>query len=361
MSARTPQILLMCEDVYQTQRHGAAFDAAGWSVAAVTDEIEAFAAVRNREVDLAVLHIPLDDMAAMDLPKVLRRVSPWSYMPVVILTSSHAEEKRCRLLDSGADEALCDSTSPAEIVARVRALLRIKQLHDELSASREALEDSLGRERELLAQLRRENKELLALSATDPLTRVQNVRSFHDVLRHEFRMARRYNQPLSLLMLDVDHFKVLNDTHGHPSGDYVLKELAVIFQQSVRESDIVARTGGEEFALVLPRADRRQTAAFAERIRQHVSERKFTVFGCNIHATISIGSACYPADAEIVEPEMLVYFADQALLLAKEFGRDRVISIGEIDGAVRRRLRRQYLTTQTEIRNADEVEAGTPR
>jgi two-component system cell cycle response regulator len=130
----------------------------------------------------------------------------------------------------------------------------VKDLHDKLAASRLALQEALRRERKLLAKLRRDNAHLQALVTTDPLTHVQNRRSFRDILDHEFKMARRYNQPLGLLALDVDHFKVVNDSHGHPSGDYVLKELAVILTRSVRESDVVARTGGEEFCVLLPKA-----------------------------------------------------------------------------------------------------------
>ena len=178
---------------------------------------------------------------------------------------------------------------------------------------------------------------------TDPLTHAQNVRSFRDILHHEFNMAKRYEQPLSLLMLDIDHFKVVNDTHGHPSGDYVLKELAVILKQSVRESDVVARTGGEEFSVILPKGGAPEAAVFAERIRQHVRDRQFIVYGQNIHITASIGSACFPADAEIVEPQMLAYFADQALLAAKESGRDCVVPVSSMDMTIRQRLRRQYI------------------
>jgi two-component system, cell cycle response regulator len=289
-----------------------------------------------------MLHLPVDDMLAMDLPCILRSITTATYLPVIILADSPAERDRCRFLDSGADDVICQSTSPAETVARVRAMLRVKDLHDRLAASRLALQEALRRERKLLTKLRKDNAHLQALVTTDPLTHVQNRRSFRDILDHEFKMARRYVQPLSLLALDVDHFKIVNDSHGHPSGDYVLKELAVIITRSVRESDVVARTGGEEFCVLLPKANAVQAAQFAERIRQEVSARVFTVYGQSIHVTISIGLASWPADAEIVEPDMLVYFADQALLTAKETGRDRVVAMRDLDPAVRGRLRRQY-------------------
>jgi len=346
MSGRPPQILLMCDDLSAASVRSDQFDSEGWRVVEVVDQIEAFTAVRHHEIDLALLHLPVDDMADMDLADVLRRVSaPW-YLPVVVLVATAADERHCRLLDSGADDVITEQTSAAEMTARVRALLRIKGLHDALWRSKSDLKDALARERQLLTKVQADNEKLHALATTDPLTRVQNVRSFHEILAHEFKGATRYGKPLSVFMLDVDHFKVINDTHGHPCGDYVLKELAVILKQSVRESDVVARTGGEEFSVILPEAGPEEAAQFAERIRRHVGERQFVVYGETIHATISIGTSSYPFDAEIVEGEMLAYFADQALLTAKETGRDRVVAVHDLDMPVRQRLRRQYLSRQ---------------
>ncbi|HUS90665.1 MAG TPA: diguanylate cyclase [Phycisphaerae bacterium] len=316
--------------------------AAGWHTMQVAESIEALATAKAERLDLALLHLPVDAMVSTDFPNVLRGVATASYLPVIILADSPAEQQRCRFLDSGADDVVCTSTGPEELNARIRAMLRVKLLHDQLAASRGALQEALRRERKLLGKLRRDNAHLQALVTTDPLTHVQNRRSFREILDHEFKIARRYNQPLSLLALDVDHFKVVNDAHGHPSGDYVLKELAVILTRSVRESDVVARTGGEEFCVLLPKAARGQAAQFAERIRTEVYRRQFIVFGQTIHITTSIGSATYPVDAEITEPDMLAYFADQALLVAKETGRDRVVAFHELGPAVRRRLRHQY-------------------
>ncbi|HHH75570.1 MAG TPA: GGDEF domain-containing protein, partial [Phycisphaerae bacterium] len=133
-----------------------------------------------------------------------------------------------------------------------------------------------------------------------------------------------------------------------PSGDYVLKELAVILNQNVRESDVVARTGGEEFSVILPRASRQEAEIFAQRIRLQVSKRQFIVYGDRIHITISIGSATFPEDAEITDPGILEYLADQALLTAKESGRDRVVAVNSLGMAVRSRLRRQYFAMNNE-------------
>jgi len=341
-SAARAHVLVVSGDPARAARRCAQLTLAGWTARNVDAPVEVLAAVRVGEVDLVLLDMSVNASVDMDLPNVLRRVSPFPYLPVMILADVVGEDRRCDLLDSGADDIVSDGTPGGELVARAGALLRLKGLNDELAASRADLAEALTRERQLLAKLRRDNAELRLLCTTDPLTRVQNVRSFHNLLEHEFKIARRYNQSLSLLMLDLDHFKVVNDTHGHPSGDYVLKELAVILEQSVRQSDVVGRTGGEEFSILLPKADRKKAAQFARRIRKEVRARQFAVYGRTISVTVSIGVATCPADAEITEADMFLYCADQALLIAKESGRDRVVAYGDLPGVVRQRLARQY-------------------
>ena len=339
----TARILLMSRSLSEATNRCAQLTLAGWQVVRAVEQIEVLTAVRSQSIDLVLLHVPVDEVIDLDLPHVLRGVAPSDYLPVMILAGDAAEEQRCRYLDSGADDVISQATSPQEMVARIGALLRIKELHDQLAASREALQNALQRERKLLAKLKRDNAELQVLCTTDPLTHVQNVRSFRELLDHEFKTAKRYDQHLSLLMLDVDHFTVVNDTHGHPSGDYVLKELAVILTRSVRESDVVSRTGGEEFSVILPQADRAQAMQFAERIRTEVFGREFLVYGKHIHVTVSVGLATVPGDAEVTDPDLLVYTADQALLVAKETGRDRTVRFSDLDQAVRQRLRRQHV------------------
>jgi len=337
------KVLFLSNDPNRAGKRCAQLSQAGWDAVLVADPMEALAAAKSGKVDLALLHMSVDAAIDMDFPKILRRVCERAYLPVIIVAETLAESQRCDFLNSGADDIICEETSAAEMVARIRAMLRVKELHDELAASKAALGEALQRERKLLADSRRDNAHLRVLCTTDPLTHVQNVRSFHDILDHEFKMASRYEHSLSLLTLDVDYFKLVNDTYGHPVGDQILKELAVIFRQSVRESDVVARTGGEEFSVVLPKADRRKAMQFARRIRKHVASHNFAAYGQDVKITLSIGSATYPADAEITETHMLLYFADQALLAAKQAGRDRVLAVDDLDMTVRRRLRRQYL------------------
>lgn len=349
-----PRILLMCRDLDGAGRLCSQLTMAGWSTVEVVGPTEALTAVRMLDIDMVLMHLHEPAQADVEFIRHLRNAVPLAYLPVLVLADQVSQQQRCLCFDSGIDDVICRVQSLAEAISRIRGLLRIKELHDELTASRSALKESLHRERKLMAKLRRDNAQLQVLVTTDPLTRVRNVRSFREILFHEFNMTKRYDQPLSLLTLDVDHFKLVNDTYGHPSGDYVLKEMAVILKRSVRESDVVARMGGEEFGILLPRADLRRAAVFAERIRREVAARAFDVHGRRITITVSLGWATYPADPEITQPEMLAYFADQALLEAKESGRDRVVAFHQLAETVRLRLRRQYLQA------AGGMQAGDP-
>ncbi|HUT60489.1 MAG TPA: diguanylate cyclase [Phycisphaerae bacterium] len=331
-------------DIEQTNRillmHQSLSDAAGlcaklrqgrWDILQVIEPLEALQAARAELVDVAVLHLPVGDTIDMDLPNVLRRVATCAYLPVMIVTDCPAERWRCELLDSGADDIVLEATSAAETNSRLRALLRIKQAHDRLDTSRSRLRRALKRERKLLDKLRRDNAHLRDLATTDPLTSAGNLRSFEKALDHEFKMARRYGQSLSLLMVDVDHFKRVNDSFGHGAGDGVLRQLAEIFKRSVRESDVVARTGGDEFGVILPKAGREQARSMAERIRREVFAHSFSFGGPGLHVTVSVGVATFPADARATGPQMLTEFADMALLRAKA-RRDCVAAFGEKAG-----------------------------
>lgn len=196
---------------------------------------------------------------------------------------------------------------------------------------------------------RKDNAYLQDLASCDSLTGLRNVRSFKQVLDHEFKSARRYNRPLSLLILDVDHFKRVNDSFGHPVGDHALKELSLVLRRSVRDSDVVARIGGEEFAVILPHATRKQAWEFAERIRSELASTKITAGSCHLNITVSVGVATYPADVEIAQPEMMVRFSDAALLHAKQTGRDRVVKFCDLPASQRGQLRRNQPSEEIKI------------
>jgi diguanylate cyclase (GGDEF)-like protein len=159
----------------------------------------------------------------------------------------------------------------------------------------------------------------------DGLTKIFNKKYFLDRLESEFAYAVRHASPLSLVMFDIDHFKKINDTHGHLAGDYALVTLAQVVGQTIRTEDVFARYGGEEFAVICRGVDLQGAAIFGERIRRMVQAQLFLYQEIEIKVTISVGVATVP-DVGMREPAELVALADEALYDAKRGGRNRVVS-----------------------------------
>lgn len=169
------------------------------------------------------------------------------------------------------------------------------------------------------------NKELEELSITDGLTNVFNRRYFIERLRQEMKRVSRYGPPASLLMIDIDHFKKVNDAYGHQAGDAVLAGVAGILSRNVRETDVIGRYGGEEFAVMLPATDVAGTQVLAERLRTIIAGSVHGYGGERLTVTVSIGvSTWQPAVKD--DFEELIRLADAALYRAKEQGRNRVCS-----------------------------------
>ena len=136
--------------------------------------------------------------------------------------------------------------------------------------------------------------------------------------------AKRYKKPFSLIMLDLDHFKKINDKYGHPVGDIVLKEVSKAISNTIRESDIAARYGGEEFAIVLPETDLKGAALAAERLRKAVENLEIEANGCRVYTTISVGASCYHISIGDKYKSDLISAADSALYNSKNTGRNKI-------------------------------------
>lgn len=162
------------------------------------------------------------------------------------------------------------------------------------------------------------------MAHTDALTNIHNARYLHDQLLIEMESAKRYQTPLACLMIDIDDFKAINDTYGHPFGDVVLADIAKILRQSVRQIDIVGRLGGEEFLVVMPHTATASAVPVAERIRQAVQHWPFPINGKNVSVTISLGVAAFPVD-KIMNKSDLLKTADDALYEAKRTGKNRTV------------------------------------
>lgn len=166
-------------------------------------------------------------------------------------------------------------------------------------------------------------KNLYDSATRDALTKAYNKKYFSEAIKREFAHAHRQRTPLTLVMFDIDHFKLINDRHGHPAGDYVLSKLAAAVTDCIRAEDTLARYGGEEFALLLRDAPEKQGFTCAERIRRVIESTEFVTNGQRIPVTSSFGVATFTGD-EFTAPEELLEAADQFLYKAKRSGRNRV-------------------------------------
>jgi two-component system chemotaxis family response regulator WspR len=228
-------------------------------------------------------------------------------IPVLMLSGEDAAETKVESFTRGANDYIVKPCSPAELVARVRNYLRLKQLQDDL--------EQKNRELEL------KNAELAEMSITDALTGLHNRRFFLERASEEFARARRTKRSLGVLLVDADHFKAINDTYGHQQGDRVLVAIARAIANATRQGDVVARFGGEEFVVLLPEVDDAAAVKVGEKLLSAVSTSEVACLDGR-PITVSVGASTYP-QAGIDSVDGLVSCADQALYRAKRGGRNR--------------------------------------
>lgn len=260
--------------------------------------------------DLVLCDLLMPGVDGLEFVERFRATPEGRQVPVLMLTRVQDVEKKLGGFDRGANDYIIKPCPPAELCARVENYLRLKLLQDEL--------ESQNRE------LSMRNAELASMAVTDSLTQLHNRRHFIERAEQDFARAKRAGTPLGLLMLDVDHFKRINDTWGHQEGDRVLREVAHKVRASVRQGDVVARWGGEEFVVLLPNTDFAACARVAEKVRQAVEELELE--GASLRVTVSVGAGGYPAPG-VDSLAALLEVADQALYRAKQGGRNRTDSL----------------------------------
>lgn len=278
---------------------------AGYQVDVARDGVEALE--RLREGDYAMLvtdwHMPGLDGAA--LCREIRYASLAHYVYIVILTGQTEGADVVSGLDAGADDYVRKTAEPIELLARLAAGSRIVRLERSLRAAQARIE---------------------LLSVIDPLLPLYNRRYLANELEREIRRARRYKRPFSLVIADIDHFKIVNDTHGHPVGDEVLQKFADMLLSRLRTTDWAARFGGEEFVVVLPETDLGGAIAVAGKLRAACAANPLETTAGAIALTASFGVATLgeEPDAPGEAAELLLRTADHALYQSKSGGRNRV-------------------------------------
>jgi diguanylate cyclase (GGDEF)-like protein len=265
--------------------------------------IEAYKRALESAPDLILCDLVMPSVDGLKFLSMVRAREELRDIPVILVTGKTDVETKIRGLELGASDYVTKPFDGGELLARMKVQLKIKALQDELRCSNELLRE---------------------LSSTDALTRLFNRRHFMAVLGCEFDRTDRYGTPLSLVMLDIDHFKRLNDSYGHQVGDEALQGLGQLILAAVRSTDIAARYGGEEFCLLLPETDLDGAAEFAHRLRFAVEDKVLPVGGQEVAMTVSLGVAACPHPA-VESGDDLIRLADDALYRAKRAGRNRVI------------------------------------
>lgn len=267
------------------------------------DGLDGFKKLLASPVDIILCDLEMPRMDGFKFLGMMKGRPEVSDTPVIILTGNDDRELKIKGLEQGACDFITKPFDPEELVARMRVHLKIKHLQDDL---------------------KRSNELLLELSNTDHLTGLFNRRFLMEALDKEVQRARRKDGMVALLIMDIDHFKRVNDTHGHLQGDVVLQKVALHIQKELRSYDIAARYGGEEFVAVLPDTSLKEAFNVADRIRLSVQGMHFAGSLANERVTISLGVALFPSSS-FDDIDGLLRAADEALYLAKERGRNRVI------------------------------------
>jgi diguanylate cyclase (GGDEF)-like protein len=277
---------------------------AGYEVTLAGNGREALALFLKRFHPIVLTDWMMPEMDGLQFCRAIRESEPAGYVFIVILTAKDGKEDIITGLEAGADDYLTKPFENTELLARLNTAKRVLNLETSLKTAYE---------------------EIKKLSITDALTGCYNRGYLMDRLPQELKRSKRYKHPLSLIMCDVDHFKKINDTYGHPAGDSVLKVLSRRIKDSIREDvDWLARYGGEEFLILLPETPLEGAFQVVIRIQSFLKEKLLDIDGEEIRITSSFGiSALGPENwEEEIQPEALIADADKYLYQAKQDGRD---------------------------------------
>jgi diguanylate cyclase (GGDEF)-like protein len=321
---RNDDILLVDDDPGAIQLMGRILANVG-SLRFATSGADALRLARESLPDLVLLDTEMPGMSGFETCQALKADAALADVPVIFVTSHGDAAFEVSGFELGAADFIAKPVSPPLLLARVKTQLRFKRLADELRR----------------------------IATIDGLTDVANRRRFDELLEREWRRARRSGDPIALLMIDVDHFKLFNDRYGHPAGDVCLRAVAgALVGASLRPADLVARFGGEEFTVLLPQTPRRGAEHVAREILEAVGDLDIPHETSSTagHVTVSVGIACYDDQSPCWEhtstsarsrvgedarsPAALVRAADQALYAAKHAGRAqaRLLDLADVDG-----------------------------
>jgi diguanylate cyclase (GGDEF)-like protein len=295
--------IVVADDDRLTREHTATLlRANGFLVDTVEDGQVAVERVAQGGVDLVLLDVMMPKMGGLETCRVLKSMSREAFLPVVLVTVNSDTASRVEGLKIGADDYVCKPFDAEELLARVDAMLRIKKLHDHVNGARAKLE---------------------RVSLHDELTGLYNYRYLHSRLSEEFKRAERYHEPLGCMIVDIDHLKAKNEAEGRVAGDRIIVQVAEAIRNTVREIDVVARFGGDEFLVALPSTHFAGSIALAERLWREITEPRGRASSPSAGVPVSIGVALFPS-RDVRTKDALLRASDAALAQAKRDGGNRI-------------------------------------
>ena len=303
----TKRVLIADDSVVSRHLLASTLEAWGHEVVAASDGAEAWAILQdNNPPQLVILDWMMPRMTGPDVCRLLREKGRDPYTYVLLLSSRNQKEDLITGMNAGADDYLIKPFDQHELLVRLRAGMRVLRLQAELLATQEALREQ---------------------ATHDSLTKLYNRPFVLDVLQRELSRVDREIGPVGVVMIDLDHFKQINDTYGHHAGDAVLREAARRMRMSIRSYDSLGRYGGEEFLMVLPGCTLEDCIQQAERIRWAIAAEPVAFEDIWIPLTASLGvTTALPERSSLADN--FVRVADEALYLAKRHGRNKVVSLG---------------------------------
>jgi two-component system cell cycle response regulator len=308
-------ILVVDDDIIELKLLTKSLTTAGHTVLCARNGQEALQVVLERSPKLIISDWFMPEMDGMLFCKHLRQSKAGRLVYLILLTGCEEEDRMVEAFEAGVDDFIVKPFRPKTLLARIRAGIRVIQLQEEVNRDKEEL-------RQNAAELAVANGKLQEAALTDSLTGLPNRRYAMERLNQEWVRCLRDGRSLACIMVDIDHFKEVNDAYSHLVGDLVLCETAKVMREGMRLSDVICRLGGEEFVILCPDADAGAAQACAERLRGRVEGNIIEAQAFNRNITVSLGVAV--RDDRVSAPEHLLKAADEAVYAAKLAGRNRV-------------------------------------
>ena len=292
-----------------------------------TDGISAIQAARAKPPDVVLLDVNMSSMNGFEVCQQLRANSSTAEIPIIFISASSETDNKIKAFKEGGNDYITKPLHIGEVIARVENQLQIGRLKAELQTKNARLEQELLMRQSIEEKLIDLNEQLSKLAAIDSLTQIANRRTFDEIFTREWQRGQRDKQPLSLIIGDIDYFKLYNDSFGHQLGDICLKKVAgAIVNTVMRPADLVARYGGEEFAIILPQTPAQNALQVAKTIAREVKKLAISHPKSEVsdYVSLSLGVSCAIPQPKYTKQQLLVT-ADKALYQAKKQGRDRAI------------------------------------